>query len=514
MGHSLNRTSFRINQNLVIDDKTFNPGYILVSDAKGNASWKNPDQYMSNEEPLDHFIGELYGGGIVVAVWREQKETIYETCLIASVRNYSEPYSDGSYFYWRWSDITNLAIGATARSHTFGASNSQSIFKQGSPTGEKAATKCLQYVNEDLYGLGIYGDWYLPSTFELNCLNNNSAIVDRVIAKYSVDKSIPILDDEYNNGLAKMSLFTNYGSRTFGDPSAITGYWTSVEYNAGSAYYLNMDNGGARFATASKNSYKNVRPFRQDVKRWNGTTWVKDRRNTGVVLIVSDGVLFTNLPEYYNGVITNLTAAESSQGNTVQIITSYSLIPNDLSMYDHIWDIDVSQPNISANTAKYTTYLQQGGGLFLLGENTGFTPVRDTNIANFITTLGGGSVTFDTSFPSPNPGTCSVETEFLIANNTNTIIFGACGRFLSIGNGTTITRMSAPVGNYPIGTPNNVVIWKTGNLSLAPKGAIVVALDINFISDYAGGDTFGKYTNPPFNGRDFTANISQILNKS
>ncbi len=98
MGHSLNRTGFRINQNLVVDDGTFNPGYILVSDLNGIAKWKDPTQYITNDEPLDRFIGELYGGGIVVAVWREQREQLYEYSLIASVKNYSEPYSDGEYF--------------------------------------------------------------------------------------------------------------------------------------------------------------------------------------------------------------------------------------------------------------------------------------------------------------------------------------------------------------------------------------------------------------------------------
>ena len=511
MGHSLNNKRLNINQNLVIDDKTFNPGYILVSDEKGNASWQSPSKYIDSQEPLDHYIGELWGGGIVVAVWREVIDQVYEKVLIASVKDYGEqqPPSNNSKFSWIWSPASPFATGASYRS--FGASNSR-IIDSAVGWNAEANRVCLNYVNEDLGGLGVYYDWYLPSAFELNCLANNAGLVNRVIESYAASNGIRLYDTMVSGTTmsASMSLFGRETPRAYIDGK---GYWSSTETNASQALYL--DTQTLRFSTATKslNNF-NVRPFRQDVKRWNGTTWVKDRRNTGVVLIVSDGVLFTNLPEYYNGVITNLTAAESSQGNTVQIITSYSSVPNDLSMYDHIWDIDVSQPNISANTAKYTTYLQQGGGLFLLGENTAFAPVRDTNIANFITTLGGGSVTFDTSFPSPNPGTCSVETEFLIANNTNTIIFGACGRFSSIGTGTTITRMSAPVGNYPIGTPNNVVIWKTGNLSLAPKGAIVVALDINFISDYAGGDTFGKYTNPPYNGRDFTANISQILNKS
>ena len=295
MGHSLNRTSFRINQNLVINDNTYpaytggvssltNPAYILISDIYGNASWQNPSQYINGVEPLDHFIGELYGGGIVVAVWRENRPyldffgatayELYEICLIASVKNYSEPYSEGEYFYFQWSNIPNLAIGATARSHTFGASNSVAIINQGLPLGEKAASKCANYINADLYGLGIYSDWYLPSTFELNCLANNAAIVDRVISQYATDKSLSLYYNPDTDAFSKMDLFEN-ANASIG--IITTGYWTSTEYNAGSAHFLNMGvAGGVRFATASKNSYKFTRPFRQDVRKWDGTGWVPE----------------------------------------------------------------------------------------------------------------------------------------------------------------------------------------------------------------------------------------------
>ena len=295
MGHSLNRTSFRINQNLVINDKTYptyiggvisqtNPAYILISDIYGNASWQNPSQYINGVEPLDHFIGELYGGGIVVAVWRENRPyldffgatayDLYEICLIASVKNYSEPYSDGEYFYFQWSNIPNLAIGATARSNTFGASNSVAIINQGLPLGEKAASKCANYINRDLFGLGVYTDWHLPSTFEINCLANNAAIVDRVISQYATDKGLSLTYNDGTGVFSDMDLFVN--ANAFATGGVVTGYWTSTEYNAGSAYYLNMANAGVIFATASKNSFKFTRPFRQDVRKWDGIGWIPE----------------------------------------------------------------------------------------------------------------------------------------------------------------------------------------------------------------------------------------------
>jgi hypothetical protein len=504
MGHSLNRTSFRINKNLVIDDGTFNPDYILISDSTGVVSWRNPSEYITNEEPLDRFIGELYGGGIVVAVWREQKETIYEKTLIASVRDYRQFFfdPDGSYigYLWRWSPTTNIAIGPTAQYHTFGASNSFSIASQNATDG--AAVKCLSYTNEDLYGLGVYGDWYLPSTFEINHLANNAAIVNKVIYQYSVDKNLRLYDGDGSNnsyfGPSNMSLlitaeFPFQGSRF---------YWTSTEADANNAYFLSMGSGGIRFATASKGNYMAVRPFRQDVKRWNGITWVQDRKKTGQVLIVYD----QPEPFFRSGMVANITATEVSLGNTVTVITSYSSIPANLSQYDHIWDINVQEGGAAVQTllvptgaaTKYTTYLQQGGGLFILGENAqNYTP-RNNDLASFITNLGGGNV--QSSNQSIN-NSLNIESEFLIANNRNTVSFLAVGRFSSIGTGTPITKN--PIDSLT----GQAVVWKTGSLSLAPKGAIVVVLDFNFLSSNYGSGA-------PFYSQEFVANVSQILNKS
>lgn len=513
MGHSLNRTSFRINQNLIIDDVTFEPDYILISDVNGNVSWKNPSTYITQEEPLDHFIGELYGGGVVVAVWREQREQLYEKTLIASVKDFGVVSGFGGRgeedflftdFTWSWSGVTNSLIGATAQYHSFGASNSLSIISQD-PSGVGAAAKCLGYTNEDLYGLGVYGDWYLPSTFEINCLANNSAIVNRVIAKYAADKSIRLVDENvyvppafpwdfgYNifSG-ASMSLFLNTSP----------GYWTSTEFNRGSAYYLDMNSNGVIFATASKsNALLNVRPFRQDVKRWNGITWVPDRKKTGQVLITYDRLFANSIGSLTIENVSNITNVETSFGNTV-IVASYSTLPVDLSQYDHIWDIGLEDNSnqLLLPTTKYETYLQQGGGIFLLGERMPFT-VRNNDIASFITSLGGGTVTASSDDVT---ALLDVDSEFLIANNTNTMTFvGTSGRLSSIGTGTPITRNPNPP--YPGAETGSAVVWKTGSLSQALKGAIVVVLDINWLTN--GYFNLG-------NSQQFLANISQILNKS
>ena len=506
MGHSLNRTGFRINQNLIIDDNTFNPGYILVSDSKGNASWKNPSEYIDQTEPLDHFIGELYGGGVVVAVWREQREVVYEKVLIASVRDYGEQHSVGSATDFTWTWGSGAFIGPSASYHSYGASNSlanvaEELY-QGNPA-PPAASVCLSYINEDLYGLGVYGDWYLPSTFELNCLANNAGIVNRVIAQYAADKSIRLYDQGVSGSIlsASMSLFCGAvsGPRPTGRK-----YWTSTETGSSKAYCLQMDD--LKIIPDSKISALNVRPFRLDTKRWNGLTWVQDRNKTGKVLIA-----YNQPPPAYAlptplggaGMVANITEIEVSLGNTVDVISSYSNLPTDLSQYDHIWDINVPDSGQTllvptGAAAKYTTYLQQGGGIFLLGEFSAYA-ARNNDLVSFITNLGGGNIQISPDLIGPD--LLNMESEFLLANNTNAVTFNYVGRFSSIGTGTPITRN--PIDS----STGHAVIWKTGSLSLAPKGAIVVVLDFNFLSsNYLSG--------APFNSKDFMANVSQILNKS
>lgn len=557
MGHSLNRTSFRISQNLIIDDNTFNPGYILVSDANGNASWKNPSGYINQTEPLDHFIGELYGGGVVVAVWREVKEAIYEKCLIASVKDYGEPHSVGSVtdFTWIWG--SGASVGSSAQYSSFGASNSAAIV--AADPGAPAATVCLGYINEDLGGLGVYGDWYLPSIYELNCLANNSAIVNRVIAQYASDKSIRLYDQGSSGSVqtASMSLFCGAVS---GARSSGKGYWTSNEGDSMGAVYLQMDT--LKFDYAFKSAALNVRPFRLDVKRWNGVSWVQDRNRTGKILVTHNGAVVEGKGPT---IVANLTSIEQSLSNTVTYATYSNILSADLSIYDHIWDIGVETQytglsgtittvlgsnavtgvstlfltqlsvgdtiivssyytytvaSISSNTsmtittsaassvstsvskenndkltrimgAKYKTYLQNGGGLFILGENASF-PVRNKDIAKFLTELGGGSVETPSTASSD---TQTVASEFLLANNSSTISFGAGGLFGALGNGTSICSL--------LFGGSTAAVWKTGSLSVVPKGAVVSVLDINFLS-----------SNFTSSSQLFAANVSQILNKS
>ena len=109
-----------------------------------------------------HYVGELYGGGIVVAVW---KEAGIEKGLIASLVDVSASAI--------WSSITGTLIGATAQSPRDGQANTTAIVLQGDVSG--AAYIC------DNYSSGGFSDWYLPAAWELNQCYNAAIIVNEVL---------------------------------------------------------------------------------------------------------------------------------------------------------------------------------------------------------------------------------------------------------------------------------------------------------------------------------------------
>jgi hypothetical protein len=111
-----------------------------------------------------HYVGELYGGGIVVAVW---KVAGIEKGLIASL-------NDMKTYTMAWSGNTTTLIGATAQSLIDGQTNTTAIIGQNS-TAYKAATVC------DDYDCDGFSDWYLPSAWELNQCYNAVFVVNTIL---------------------------------------------------------------------------------------------------------------------------------------------------------------------------------------------------------------------------------------------------------------------------------------------------------------------------------------------
>jgi len=221
--------------------------------------------------------------------------------------------------------------------------------------------------------------------------------------------------------------------------------------------------------------------------------------NKNVLVFYEDNGLYNGNPDPATDLWPVIQGREIALGMTPEFIVGYDNLPADLTKYAHIWDIGYNSPYIPGPhnpTSKLLSYLQAGGGFFLLGENSGFI-YKDNTIETFVGVAGGGTVTVDESQDPLQVYTVTVQPEFLIANQNNNLPLSAPGLFDAIGTGTPMTSsiyFPAPLW-YP------AVCWKTGSLTNAPKGAIASVLDINFISD-------GEYQN-----LDFIDNIILTMNQ-
>jgi hypothetical protein len=165
------------------------PGYYYWNGTK----WAT----MASGGDFTHYIGELYQGGIIVALWKTGST---EHGLIASLADVSTASV--------WSNV-GLTIGSTAQNPFDGLSNCNAIIAQSGFTGG-AAKLCRDYTG------GGYSDWYLPASWEIKLCYNAAYIVNPILGAANGFKT----------------------STTDAD-----GYWSSTETGMISAYCLRFYDG-------------------------------------------------------------------------------------------------------------------------------------------------------------------------------------------------------------------------------------------------------------------------------
>ena len=137
---------------------------------------KRDDSYLPVTVPVSalgsgfkHYIGELFGGGIIVQVWKDSLGV--EHGLIASLTDLALP------IIWTVPAQQFNLIGPTAQSYSDGLANTNAIIAQ---TGFPATTSYAAGIAR-LYLGGGYTDWYLPSQWELNLCYQSAAIVNKAL---------------------------------------------------------------------------------------------------------------------------------------------------------------------------------------------------------------------------------------------------------------------------------------------------------------------------------------------
>ncbi len=113
-----------------------------------------------------HFIGELYGGGIIVSL--NTDSTGEQHGLIMSLKYLDENMTLAKYY----------TTGPNENTSWDGKYNTE-FFVQFYGSGEYAALGC------DTFTGGGYSDWYLPSMFELNLALMNGYLYQSVLMNHS-----------------------------------------------------------------------------------------------------------------------------------------------------------------------------------------------------------------------------------------------------------------------------------------------------------------------------------------
>jgi hypothetical protein len=168
--------------------------YALYANSAGSTT--------GNSAGFTHYVGELFGGGIVISVW---KTNGVEHGLIASLTDLSAGIQ------WTTPAFQSALIGSAAQSYTDGLTNTNAIVAQAGVGTDYAAGLCKSYNG------GGYNDWYLPSVWELYQFINSSVIIKEVLGVNNVLNSILYWNstEKYNNSTIMPFFFSGYINNGF-----------------------------------------------------------------------------------------------------------------------------------------------------------------------------------------------------------------------------------------------------------------------------------------------------------
>lgn len=194
----------------------------------------------------------------------------------------------------------------------------------------------------------------------------------------------------------------------------------------------------------------------------------------GPILIVN-GSSNTSEPTTTSNITNNVKSLHEAVGNTVTVSDG---VPGDLSSFTEVWDLRFSNSLAvtSSEESQFLSFLQGGGGMFVMGENDSFT-TRNNSVISLLETAGAGNFTFDVPnqpqtvhapFNSPNP----------IADDD--ISFAAPGGVTSAGSCSFMTQGSDGSGTG--------VACSVGDMTNAMDGALTTVFDVNFMENTQGTD--------------------------
>ena len=185
-------------------------------------------------------------------------------------------------------------------------------------------------------------------------------------------------------------------------------------------------------------------------------------------IAIINGASGTSEADTTAAITSNLNSLVVAAGHTTTVLDG---VPGILAGYGQVWDIrfDNNLSLTAAVQAQYLSYLQGGGGMFVMGENSSFM-TRNNSVLSLVTATGGGSLSFIT--PASTQTVVSPFTGPNVIADGN-VTYSAPGGVTSAGTGQYITVDGSGYGTG--------VAFGVGDMSNASLGALTMIFDVNFM---------------------------------
>jgi hypothetical protein len=173
-----------------------------------------------------HWIGELYGGGIICHLWKDAQGV--EHGLIASLVDLGYNPNTPPYGV-KWQDDSQGGLDydllqAFVPSPYDGEANTIYIQNFTNLLPGNPAKLCLDFQNDG------YSDWYLPAVLELEIIWNNIHVLNSVLINISGSNVIGCSQLFANSNIIDWSIGGSLSNR----------YWSSTYAQGSSCFYRNM----------------------------------------------------------------------------------------------------------------------------------------------------------------------------------------------------------------------------------------------------------------------------------
>ena len=182
--------------------------FILITTliAKGETTEYSTDikPYNSRNDSIKHYVGELFGGGVVFAVDESNQHG-----LICSMSDIRDPVSSQLDLKQEPIPINDNPDTKALQSKDYAVNNR-----------DRAVDLCESYSNSN-YGTGIFSNWHLPTIDELKILYNVKDEINKALEKFGINVTEPLNKVYWSSSKMRSEIMDSYYQFNFEDGAII-----------------------------------------------------------------------------------------------------------------------------------------------------------------------------------------------------------------------------------------------------------------------------------------------------